>query len=94
MLIDELQNVGTFNTAECEQTEVDKAVFVEQQKKIAGFNKWVAKNAIGKVGVMKTTTAPKQEVENIEALELKPKEEPKCQPLPSVSASSHAVADI
>ena len=58
MLIDELQNVGTFNTADCEQTEEDKAIFVEQQKKIAGFNKWVADNAIDRLGVMKATAAP------------------------------------
>ena len=94
ILIDELQNVGTFNTADCEQTEEDKAVFVEQQKKIAGFNKWVADNAIDRLGVMKATTAPKLENEHIEALELKPKEEPRHQPLPPASASSHAVADI
>lgn len=94
MLIDELQNVGTFNTADCEQTEEDKAIFVEQQKKIAGFNKWVADNAIDRLGVMKATTVPKLEAENIEALELKPKESPKRQPLPPASASSHAVADI
>lgn len=94
MLIDELQNVGTFNTADCEQTEADKAIFVEQQKKIAGFNKWVADHAIDQLGVMKPATAPKLEAENIEALELKPREEKKRQPLPAVSASDHAVADI
>lgn len=71
MLIDELQNVGTFNTADCEQTEEDKAVFVEQQKKIAGFNKWVADNAIDRLGVMKATAAPPQaEPSEEEALEL------------------------
>lgn len=94
MLIDELQNVGTFNTADCEQTEEDKAVFVEQQKKIAGFNKWVADNAIDRLGVMKATTAPKLEDEDVGALELKPREEPKHQPLLPVSASSHAYSDL
>ncbi|MFT0275131.1 hypothetical protein [Bacteroides faecis] len=33
MLVDKLQNVGTFNTADCEQTDADRTVFVEQQKK-------------------------------------------------------------
>lgn len=71
MLIDELQNVGTFNTADCEQTEEDKAIFVEQQKKIAGFNKWVADNAIDRLGVMKATAAPPPaEPSEKEALEL------------------------
>lgn len=93
MLIDELQNVGTFNTADCEQTEADKAVFVEQQKKIAGFNKWVADNAIERLGVMKASSQ-KSEDEDVEALEVKSKEEPKSIPLPPANASSHAVADI
>lgn len=71
MLIDELQNVGTFNTADCEQTEEDKAIFVEQQKKIAEFNKWVADNAIDRLGVMKATATPPQvEPSEEEALEL------------------------
>lgn len=94
MLIDELQNVGTFNTADCEQTEADKAVFVEQQKKIAGFNKWVADNAIDRLGMMKASLFPKSEDEDVGALELKSKEEPPSMSLPPASASSHAVADI
>jgi hypothetical protein len=94
MLIDELQNVGTFNTADCEQTEADKAVFVEQQKKIASFNKWVADNAIERLGVMKASLSPKSEDEDVEALELKSKEEPTSMSLPPASASSHALADI
>ena len=94
MLIDELQNVGTFNTADCEQTEADKAVFVEQQKKIAGFNKWVADNAIERLGVMKASLSPKSEDEDVEVLELKSKEEPPSMSLPPASASSHALADI
>jgi len=94
MLIDELQNVGTFNTADCEQTEEDKAIFVEQQKKIAGFNKWVADNAIDRLGVMKATTAPKLENEHIEALELKPKGEPKHLPHTAIDVTIRAKADI
>ena len=94
MLIDELQNVGTFNTADCEQTEEDKAIFVEQQKKIAGFNKWVADNAIDRLGVMKATTAPKLENEHIEALELKPKGEPKHLSHTAIDVTIRAKADI
>lgn len=94
ILIDELQNVGTFNTADCEQTEEDKAIFVEQQKKISGFNKWVTDNAIDRLGVMKATTAPKLEAGNIEALELKPKEEPKHLPHTAIDVTIRAKADI
>ena len=56
-LIDRLEDVGTFNTAAAEQTEEDERVFVEQQKKIAGFNAYVKQHAIRAVGVAKADTA-------------------------------------
>lgn len=52
MMIDKLQNVGTFNTADAEQTDEDRDIFTEQQKKIAHFGKYVRENAISRVGVM------------------------------------------
>lgn len=52
MLIDKLQDVGTFNTADAEQTDEDRAVFVEQQKKIAKFGKWVKDNGIAPLRVL------------------------------------------
>ena len=57
MMIDKLQNVGTFNTADAEQTDEDREIFTEQQKKIAHFGKYVRDNAISRVGVM--SKAPK-----------------------------------
>lgn len=69
MLVDKLQNVGTFNTAEAEQTDEDRAIFVEQQKKIAGFNGYVQNNAISGVGISK----PQPMIEKaVEAEELPP----------------------
>lgn len=69
MLVDKLQNVGTFNTAEAEQTDEDRAIFVEQQKKIAGFNGYIQNNAISGLGVSK----PKPMIERaVEAEELPP----------------------
>jgi hypothetical protein len=53
MLIDELQRVGTFNTADCEQTDEDKEIFVNQQKKISSFRKYIKDHEIDAVGVMK-----------------------------------------
>lgn len=58
MLVDKLQNVGTFNTADCEQTDADRAVFVEQRKKISGFNAYVMDNAISSVGVSRVRPEP------------------------------------
>ena len=75
ILIDELQNVGTFNTADCEQTEEDKAVFVEQQKKIAGFNKWVADHAIDRLGVIAVQKAAPVEEESLELPQMEIPEE-------------------
>ena len=69
MLIDKLQNVGTFNTADAEQTDEDRAIFVEQQKKIAGFNGYIKNNAISGVGISK----PQAIIEKaVEAKELPP----------------------
>lgn len=69
MLVDKLQNVGTFNTAEAEQTDEDRAIFVEQQKKITGFNGYIQNNAISGVGVSK----PQPMIERaVEAEELPP----------------------
>lgn len=58
MLVDKLQNVGTFNTADCEQTDADRAVFVEQRKKISGFNAYVMDNAVSSVGVSRARPEP------------------------------------
>ena len=52
MMVDKLQDVGTFNTADAEQTDEDRAIFTEQQKKIAHFCKYVRDNAIARVVVM------------------------------------------
>ena len=58
MMIDKLQNVGTFNTADAEQTDEDREIFTEQQKKIAHFGKYVRDNAISRVGVMSKAPEP------------------------------------
>lgn len=61
MMIDKLQDVGTFNTADAEQTDEDRRIFTEQQKRIAHFGKYVRENAIAKVGVMEKRTAVAQQ---------------------------------
>ena len=66
MLVDKLQNVGTFNTADCEQTDADRTVFVEQQKKISGFNAYIKNNAISGVGVSKPRPEKEKAVEAVE----------------------------
>lgn len=66
MLVDKLQNVGTFNTADCEQTDADRAVFVEQRKKISGFNAYVMDNAISSVGVSRARPEQEKAVEAVE----------------------------
>lgn len=74
MLIDTLENVGTFNTADVEQTEEDKAIFLKQQKKIASFNRYVKDNAINHVGVLKEKDTYTEEVEGL-AVDMPHKEE-------------------
>ncbi len=57
ILVDKLENVGTFNTADAEQTDADKDIFVAQRKKIASFNRYIQQNAITKVGISKAAVA-------------------------------------
>lgn len=52
--IDKVERVETFNRVMAEQTDEDMVKFIEQQKKVAGFRKYVTDNAIQRVGVMKT----------------------------------------
>ena len=51
-MIDKLEWVGTYNTAAGERTEADERVFVEQRKRIARFERWVADHSVGRVGVI------------------------------------------
>jgi hypothetical protein len=52
MLVDRLENVGTYNTAAAETTAQDREVFVEQRKKIAAFNRYISEHAIRRVGIV------------------------------------------
>ncbi|MCS2652537.1 hypothetical protein NXV35_14350 [Bacteroides faecis] len=61
VLLDKLSNVGTYNTADVEQTEVDEQIMTEQLKKISQFDSMTKKQAIPPVVVMKTETVKKVE---------------------------------
>lgn len=88
--IDTVERVNTYSRVMAEQTEEDKAAFVEQRKKIAKFNKYVEENAIDRLGVLKPS--PQERQEPIELIASVAQEyEPK---LPLPSASNRAVADI
>lgn len=51
MLIDKLENIGTYNTAESERTDRDEEVFVEQRKRISRFNQYMEDNAIDPIAI-------------------------------------------
>lgn len=88
--IDTVEKVKTYSRVMAEQTEEDQAAFVEQQKKIAKFNKYVEDNAIDRLGILKPSQQAQQEV-----LELKSPAPLKYEPkMPLPSASDRAVADI
>lgn len=88
--IDTVEKVNTYSRVMAEQTEEDQAAFVEQQKKIAKFNKYVEDNAIDRLGILKPSQQAQQEV-----LELKASVPPEYKPqMPLPSASDRAVADI
>ena len=79
--IDKVEKVGTYSRVMAEQTDEDVANYIEQQKKIAKFGKYVKDNAIGKVGVTKheSVVTPFPEEEDIEVLE------PAAEPLGTVA---------
>ena len=56
--IDKVEKVATYNRVMAEQTDEDVANYIEQQKKISKFGKWVRDNAIGNVGVIKPEDRP------------------------------------
>ena len=67
--IDQVEKVETYNRVMAEQTEEDVAKYIEQQKKIAKFSKYVRDNAIEQVGVMRkevVTGAQQTEPEELE----------------------------
>lgn len=56
--IDKVEKVVTYNRVMAEQTEEDTVAYIEQQKKIARFGKYVRENAIDRVGIMKKEDVP------------------------------------
>ena len=65
--IDKVEKVETYNRVLAEQTEEDVVNYIEQQKKISSFGKYVRDNALGQVGVAAKTEQPVEEepVENL-----------------------------
>lgn len=72
--IDKVEKVETYNRVLAEQTEKDVVNYIEQQKKISSFGKYVRDNAIGQVGVAAKTeqTAEEEPVDFLVASEMKP----------------------
>lgn len=64
--IDKVERVETYNRVMAEQTDEDIAIFIDQQKRIAKFDKYIRDNAIERLCV----TKPTQTDEQPEALEL------------------------
>lgn len=56
--IDTLTNVGTFNTADCEQTQEDKDIFRRQMERISEFKSYLKENAVANLGVSKVRKEP------------------------------------
>nr|DAM75128.1 MAG TPA: transposase [Caudoviricetes sp.] len=83
--IDKVERVDTYNRVMAEQTDEDVVKFIEQQKKVAGFRKYVTDNAIHRVGVMKTKV--ELTVEGEEDLEVATPQAEEEVPLPPIMAT-------
>lgn len=66
--IDTVEKVETYNRVMAEQTDEDVVKYIEQQKKIAKFGKYVKDHAIDEVGILKPSATPQQ----AEAVALEP----------------------
>ena len=90
--IDQVERVETFNRVMAEQTDEDVVKFIEQQKKVAGFRKYVTDNAIHRVGVMKTKV--ELTVEGEEDLEVATPQAEEELPLPPIMATDWSRAGV
>ena len=90
--IDKVERVETFNRVMAEQTDEDVVKFIEQQKKVAGFRKYVTDNAIRRVGVMKTMV--ELTVEDEEDLEVATPQAEEELPLPPIMATDWSRAGV
>ena len=90
--IDNVERVETFNRVMAEQTDEDVVKFIEQQKKVAGFRKYVTDNAIQRVGVMKTKV--ELTIEDEEDLEVATPQAEEELPLPPIMATDWSRAGV
>ena len=90
--IDQVERVETFNRVMAEQTDEDVVKFIEQQKKVAGFRKYVTDNAIQRVGVMKTKV--ELTIEDEEDLEVATPQAEEELPLPPIMATDWSRAGV
>ena len=97
--IDTVEKVETYNRVMAEQTEEDVVKFIEQQKKISKFSKYVRDHAIEQVGVMKKDVAmasQQTEPKELEVAAVAPQHtEQEAQPLYAYkNAEDRGLADI
>ena len=90
--IDKVERVETFNRVMAEQTDEDVVKFIEQQKKVAGFRKYITDNAIQRVGVMKTKV--ELTIEDEEDLEVATPQAEEELPLPPIMATDWSRAGV
>lgn len=72
-LIDQLKNVGTFNSADVEQTDVDRQIMVEQNKLISQHDAITRREAIKPIGILPMETVNR--LEKVEAKRVEVKQE-------------------
>ncbi len=94
--IDKVEKVETYNRVLAEQTETDVANYIEQQKKISRFGKYVRDNAIKKVGVVSAHPESDMPAESLALPPVTARKEPDndSEWAPAVSETRRAIGDI
>ena len=97
--IDTVEKVETYNRVMAEQTDDDVVKYIEQQKKISKFSKYVRDHAIEQVGVMRKTALKSagtmaEEPEELEVVAVVPQHTEQAEPAYIKDAEGRGFADI
>ena len=69
-MIDQLKDIGTFNEADVEQTDIDRKIMLEQNKLISQHDALTKREAIKPLGIIPTETVKRLEQVESKAIEV------------------------
>lgn len=94
--IDKVERVETYNRVMAEQTNEDVAIYIDQQKRISKFDKYVRDNKISKVAKATPTPTVEEETEDgiVLPLPMMPDEPEDYEWKPDMDSTRRALEDL